>query len=160
MSCKASLLWMKDKFLFRIHIWYQYLAFFNIALSCMFLWDKCIATFGHSLRFYSFIILFIHSTFLLCSFRFHVLLQNWLVAFLSDGWFVFVHCQTTCWQHFFRYFRKSSFACIAWPCPRTFRQYIVLFLPKVCNCLFRNFLFIVSLYVLISLLVSFAVIVS
>ena len=126
--------------------------FLSVALSEL----KCIsASRPSSSSCNSFFILFIHSAFLLCSFHFHILLQNCFVSFAC--WFVLVptgrifFCYfgrsfqnlflCTLYQFvggiFFHYFGKSSFVCIAWPYSVTFWVSLLspisfdLFLPAV-----------------------------
>ena len=80
--------------------------------------SRCMFTLGTSLSSsHSFFILFIHSSFPLCSFLLHILLQNCLVSFASGCWFVLCTLCQPVGRIFFHYFGMS---CFAWPCPGIF----------------------------------------
>ena len=57
----------------------------------------------------SFFMLFIFSTFLLCSFYSHILLQSCFDSFVSSCWFVLVHLPLTFWYNFWSLFLKVLF---------------------------------------------------
>ena len=59
----------------------------------------------------SFVMLLIHSAFLLCSLACDISVQNLSVSLVSGCWYVFVTSPTICWI-FFRYFGMSCFVCI------------------------------------------------
>ena len=76
----------------------------------------------------SFLMLFIHSVFLSCSFCSHILLQNCLVSFVPGCWFDLEHFPPTCWKNFLSLF--WSYPGIFWfsfPTPISFD----LFLPFI-----------------------------
>ena len=63
---------------------------------------------------YNFSLLLFNSAFLLRFSRSYILLQNFFASFTSVCWYVLVHLPVGI--IFFRYFGKSCFGCISWPC--------------------------------------------
>ena len=86
------------------------------------------------------------STFLLCSFSSHILLQTCFAFFASIYWFVFVHSPPTYWFHFLPFFRKDLF----WYYWLNLSQYILI-LSYFANVL----IYLLQLYCLSPLLFSF-----
>ena len=105
----------------RIQLFNYGLAFSNyIFFSVVLGKSMCIFAFGPSLSpSDSFVILFIHLVFLLCSLGCHIFVQNCTVSLASTYWYVFVssppHTHTHVCRSSFRCFGMSYFVCIVLP---------------------------------------------
>ena len=85
---------------------FQFGTFLNVALSDL----RSILALGTSWNpCNSFSKLFIHQTFLLCSFSFHILLKHSFVYFVSMRWYIFEYFPPTSWQNFLSLFQNILF---------------------------------------------------
>ena len=96
--------------------------------------------------------LFFHSTFLLCSFCFHILLEN-ILYYLDPGFHLFLSfLHRLVGRMFFHYFGRSFFACIASFFPNIFCVSLLMpvffgkFLKVLLSILFAVVFFVVFLF--------------
>ena len=83
---------------------------FDIFLRVVLSKSMCISIFGSSSSpSNSLVILFIHSSFLLCFFGCHILVQNRSVSFASSCWYVFVSSPPSWWENFLSLFWNVLF---------------------------------------------------
>ena len=136
-----------------IHVCQHGLAFSNLVLffSVVFSESMCNFTFGSSSSLSNnFAMLLIHSAFLLCSIRCHILLQNCSPSLESDCLYVFVPSPPTWWEHFFDFWNVLFFFLYCF----TLSWYIfnLLFWPVLSSLFSRVVLSFFSLFVFFSFL--------
>ena len=101
----------------RIHVFHHSLVFstfifFSVVLSKL----MCISVFGPSSSpSNSFVILLIHSAFLLCSLDCHILVQNYSVSLASGCRYIFVSSLPTYWLNFLSLFWNVLFCLLFYP---------------------------------------------
>ena len=132
-SFKASVLWMDVHFQTRIHVFHGGLLFFELVFYWMLLLASPYSTRG-LLRV--FLMLLIHSEFLLRSLRFHILPQNSFLSFVSVDLFLCPYHQSV-GRIFYRYSGMFWFVLYCLTLSSIFdspffRQYLLIFFSSTC----------------------------